>query len=181
MDPIKYARALKLTYSRLLSPEEVRPFLDAHYNGDREALGVLKDRFQDEGDPRGDIWDRHHGLTKSGLTGYGVDEHLDHVYGPPPRFSVALGEPDSEEGRHTFRFTPIGHWQNGKKVRNTAVSILHSHDLEPESVLDWHHLSHKGVFTPAEARSLADKFPEEHAQQIHQFLDTHFGPRPDPE
>ena len=163
MDPVKYSRALKLTYSRLLSPEEVKPFLDAHYAGDHNALGVLKDKFQDEGDPRGDIWDRAEGLTT-------VENWKDHkndglTTGPT---DLRIRPPYFESGGSSYSFHPVVEGMDGPYKGDVKPTHTRATFMLPNGT------GRRAVFTPAEARQLADKFPAPHSEQIHAFLDTHF-------
>ncbi len=167
MNPEKYAKALKLTYSRLLSPEEVKPFLDAHYNGDSQALRVLKDRFQDEGDPRGDIWDRANGLTQAEGWGGGPGETTN-KRGKPEDVSFRLG---SDDDKHDFRFVVEPVVENYLLGQSNLPTHTRFTQIRTCGT-DWHERS--GVFTPEEARQLADKFPSPHVEQIHEFLDQHF-------
>lgn len=161
-------RSIKL--SRLLSPEEVKPFVDAHRAGDRNALRALKDRFQDEGDPRGDVWDRHIGNTVH--PGYAPHETGNTVTGKSP-LEVGMGHYDNPNGGSHFVFNPVAKGQWPSLATDVAVSSYTSNGQPGRGTL-----SHSGVFAPEEARQLADKFPEEHAQNIHRFLDSHFGTRP---
>lgn len=178
MNPEKYSAALRaVRYSRLLTPEETKPFLDAHYSGDGEALRVLKDKFADEGDPRADIWDRQVGNTTH-PTFDREDFGRTPVHIAPLEVEMGYYKNNDPHGGSNFLFRPIASSEYATKPTDVGIhfSTKSVGYKKPNGTL-----FRAGVFTPAEARTLADKFPEEHAQRIHQFLDTHFGPRPEPE
>lgn len=179
MDPIKYARALKsVKFSRLLTREEVRPFVEAYSAGDTQALGVLNDKMQDEGDPRADIWDRAKGLTQHPDPAWQVTEgwkqHSGHT--PIDRESLQMDMGFYGTGGDYFLFRPVTRLPHESVPE--AVNISHGYYIGDTK--GRRHLPLRSAnFTPEEARALAYKFPEEHAQKIHEFLDTHFGPRPE--
>ncbi len=135
----------------LLTHEQTRPFAIAHILGKEGALDALKDKFQDEGDPRGHIWDRSEGLTE--YNGHYLSRA---VFVADPETSVHLG------GHNLITVRALNSEDNGNKPSGLQWSFLHA----PE-------VYHRSNFTPEESRVLADNMGE-HSEKIHAFLDHHF-------
>ncbi len=175
MDPEKYSRALKaIKFNRMLSPEEVRPFLAAYDKGEDFSLQTLRDKLRDEEDPATEVWDRdfdarlpHNWTSYERL----VDPETDQQH----RLNLAYSAPEQKghpQAERVFRFFPVS--KTGSQPAE-AVQVFHrtssNYKKYPGAGVD---LSHWGIFTPAEVRKMADKFPEQHSEQLHKFLDQHF-------
>jgi hypothetical protein len=199
-----YCKAIKYA---LLPNEHVDDFVNAHHAGDSAAEMGLADHLVEQDDPRGDVMHRSMGLTKhpeqemyANGVGYGI---TDPVTGDErdPGHVVRQGDGGSATALH---FQPVSHTPTPPPVYRpkpgavggyskftfktpaTAVHVRLGHrdhstwaddgagGLVEQSRRGTHY---SGLFTPEEARGLADKLPPEHAAGVHEVLDKHFGPR----
>lgn len=171
--PAEYEAALKY---EMVPESEVKQFVDAHHNGDTDALGVLRDRLMDSGDPRGTILERALGHTQfpADTKGFGhlpirrplLDDLQVGSYdeGTSNRFSF-YPHPDHETPSVAVYWT---HSQRNPKFDHSKNWRL------GDSTPAYRDVDHTAYFTPQEAAHLANLFPDEHAQQIHNVLRHHF-------
>jgi hypothetical protein len=162
-----------IRYGRLLPNSDIIHFIDAHHAGDSAALPALTDKFLEVEDPRGDILQRHLGLTKHPVDK--PEEAFPYTFDPNPftsrwNFKYQLGNEEEPQGISTL-FLEGRTDVPGAKLK--AFRLHFSHRKRPpveqgRSDFDWLHAG--GFFTSEEAHQIADKFPSPSSDQIHELI-----------
>ncbi len=176
-----YNQALKFA---VLPGEKLAPFAQHREVGERDRIthsGVAADYLEESDDPRSDILRRHLGQT--------AHPEAETYDGPNQGSDMHVGHYEAHGG---ITFRPL---QRPHDPAPTAVKVSldykHLRPVPPknlwERVGQWwdgtrghsypHELNGTGVFTPEEARSIADKLHPHDQARVHALLDHHFGPR----
>lgn len=174
---MNFARLNEAVRFAMASPEEVYPFLDAHHRGDPSAIPVLADYLGDREDPRELIIRRHAEYLQDPSKRPRLATHpfYNATVGGADEIRLRMGSPDSREGNHYLHINPVARTPGGKAE---AVYAEYDHVREaPDEDDEQPDFNAWGHFTPAEARQLADRLPDEHRDKLHSVIDRHFGPR----
>ena len=194
----RYYRSYNQALKFALAPEsQFRGFFPNSQKpspGDDHTRAVGADFLEDHDDPRADILRRSLGHTshpEADDYSPGTDRQRAYHY-------IAMGTTGDSYGgvgpHSGVSFNVKAKAGAGLEAPPTAVHIGfhagYNKFTEPSSALgrlyrkvvgrgpaEHHSIGGSGLFTPDEARRIADRLPPEHADAAHQFLDHHFGPR----
>jgi hypothetical protein len=161
-----------------LMPKEVfSPYLKSYYdnNLDKSHLYPLADYLQENDDLRGHILSRYLGSTshpeqKEYANGTGHGQYQPNTYNVDTVYH--LNTPSMYEDFTVF--SPVAKTAFEEKASGVYVGFNKNYPIKEYSS---HSFYAHGIFTPEEARELADKLPEEDAKRTHEMLDRHFGKR----